>query len=452
MECRDARPLIENLQTLADRDRRRLERHLFECAACRDEVEDPIASFLAGVSLPLAIPPPDFTPKLVSRLPAASPIAIAQHRSHLRRIYWTVASLLVGLLAVAAVSGYALLQISTLRAADRIPILVLPLALAAKAILNAAGEAPIATMGIVIALVTPLLLRLASARRPWAGAAGLPVLAGVTLAALLLVNGLAVRRNISAIREAIDVQGPVAGNVTSIAGDITIHGDVGGDVVALAGTVALKPGALVHGSVMSGAGQIRQSRSQVVQAVITQPVPVVPLEVIGRPAGQITLPAIERIIGLLAALVTLMLGALLVVAWPQGPAEAAAYLRRFPGRALVLGLLATLGLVVLALGGTILLAATVGGVLLVPVLLVVLHLPYVTGVAAIGQMLGVRLAGRPSVMSSLWGVATQIVVIIALGLFVPAAGMIVFYLLGSIGLGGALLVPRCRAEAEVEEV
>jgi hypothetical protein len=57
-------------------------------------------------------------------------------------------------------------------------------------------------------------------------------------------------------------------------------------------------------------------------------------------------------------------------------------------------------------------------------------------------MLGARLAGAPTIASALWGIAAQIVIVIALGLLVPTAGLLIFYLFGSAGLGASLLVPR----------
>jgi hypothetical protein len=389
------------------------------------------------------MPPPDFTRQVLLRLPADAPLAIEQRRLRLQRIYRTAAAAVFGLLIVLALFGFALLYLSTQRAADQFPSIGLPLALAAKALLDAAGETPIAAVAIVAALLAPRLVHrfVPASVTPLAGR--VPVLAGGALALLLLVNSFAVRRDVSSIATSFAVPGFVTGSVTSIAGDITIRGDVQGDVVALAGDVVLEPNARVRGSVMSGTGMVKHASGQVAQAVIDQFAPtMLLLEATGNRGEQLTLAAVERIIGLLAALITLMLGGFLVISWPQGAANAAAYLRRYPGRALVLGLLATLGLAVLALGGAVLLAATVGGVLLVPVLLVLLHLPYVVGVAAVGQMLGARLAGDPTIASALWGIAAQIVIVIALGLLVPTAGLLIFYLFGSAGLGASLLVPR----------
>jgi hypothetical protein len=73
------------------------------------------------------------------------------------------------------------------------------------------------------------------------------------------------------------------------------------------------------------------------------------------------------------------------------------------------------------------------------------HVPYVIGVAAVGQALGARLTGRPSVGSAIWGIAVQLLVVLVCGLLVPWLGLIVFYTLGSAGLGAALLDMRGHA-------
>src|SRR5215217_592530 len=77
MECRDARPLIARLNTLGESERTQLGQHLDGCAACRDELADPL---VIPAGLPLALPPSRLEARILSRLPAASPVALAQRR------------------------------------------------------------------------------------------------------------------------------------------------------------------------------------------------------------------------------------------------------------------------------------------------------------------------------------------------------------------------------------
>jgi hypothetical protein len=215
-----------------------------------------------------------------------------------------------------------------------------------------------------------------------------------------------------------------------------------GDVISLAGRVILDDGARVHGSVMAGTSAVQQGGARVDQVLLGGVGPLPGLAQVtgaGTDAGTASRAA-AGIAGMLAAFVTLILAAFLVVVWPQRPAEASIYLARFPGRAVAFGALATLALLALALGGAVLLAATVAGVLLVPVLLLLLHLPYVAGVAAVGQALGRVLTGHSTAAGAIWGIAAQLILVIAIGLLLPTAGVLVFYVLGSVGLGGTLLV------------
>ena len=159
MECRDVRPLIRRRHLLADLERQRVELHLHTCGACRDEADDSLAISFAGVSLPMAIPPPDFTRQVLLRLPAEAPLAIEQRRLRLQRLYRAAAAAGLGVLIVLALSGFILLYFSTQRAADHLPSIGLPLALAAKALLDAAGKLPVTILGIAAALLAPLLIR-----------------------------------------------------------------------------------------------------------------------------------------------------------------------------------------------------------------------------------------------------------------------------------------------------
>jgi hypothetical protein len=446
MECRDVRPLIGKEQTLAADERQQVEAHFHSCEACRDELDDPVGIALAGARLPLAIPPPDFTQQLMLRLPDAAPIVLAQQQMRSRRAFQTAAWVSLAVVSGFALLGLALIRYTAVRAADIFPAIGLPFALASKAILAALGQPAVVVSILVAAVLVWAFLRRAQLARVLPPLLARPALPAAALALLLFVNAAAGRDDLSAVRSSITVSGPVAGNVTSVASDITIDGEVRGDVVSLMGRVALQPGARVQGSVMAGAGVIKEAGAQVGQSEVPA---LGPLPALMRAAGSSPAPlagaSATRLLGLGAALLTLLLAGLMVVAWPQGPIEASVYVARFPGRAMLIGLLGTLGLWTLGLAGATLLAATVGGVLLVPVLLLGLHLPYVAGVATIGQMLGTRFAGARSIGGALWGVAVQLIVVVALALLAPLAGLISFYVLGSVGLGGVLLAPRRAA-------
>lgn len=442
MECRDVRPLIGNLEAIAGVNRQAVERHLAACSACRDEAADPAGRFLVSVALPLAIPSPGFTRNVLLRLPSASPLEIAHQQARVHRFRVSLARSAGALLTLVALAGLAAIQLSGARAANVAPALA-PLTLAAKAVLNALGQ----PLVVVAAALAVLLVLAARQRQGVHGTAraltGNSALAAGIFVALLAVNAFTVRHDRVGLRGPIPVQGPVSGDVTSLGGDIVVRGNVAGDVVTLGGKVTLEPGARVQGSVLSGGGPVTGNATQIGQAKIDQIdgwlASANAIGVLQTQAGP-AIPA--RMLGFMAMLLIALLSAILVITWRQGAIEASSYLARFPRRAIVLGILATLGLGVIGVGGTILLAATVVGVVLVPILLLVLQLPFVAGVAAVGALLGTRLAGRPTLAGAVWGIAAQLIVVMALGLIIPVAGLMLFYALGAVGLGAALLVPR----------
>lgn len=438
MECRNARPLIARLNTLAETERVGLGHHLHGCAACRDEIED---AFIVPVHLPLATPPPGLEARILSRLPVASPITLAQRRKR------SLGILRGGLVAAPALAmlvglgGLVGLQFGTVRTADLVQGIALPLALASKALLIAVAQSWLALVLALSVIVVPLLLR---RFRPVSAPSWAPrvTLAGGALAvALLALNIVGSRGDLGTITSSLAISQPVAGDVTSLGGDIVVASDIMGDVVALAGNVILQEGGHVYGSVFAGEGAV------VEPGIVDQQTYDVPKEIppswaaVSRANSVLALTpgTVARLGGLLAALATLLLGVLLVVIRPDAAAWGSRQLTRFPGRALLLGILTSAGLVVLALGGSVVLAATVAGVLLVPILLLLLHLPYVAGVATVGYTLGHRFTGSPASTSAIWGIGLQLVLLLALGLTMPMIGLLIFYLLGAAGLGGTLL-------------
>ena len=446
MECRDARPLITRLSTLAEAERTRLGQHLHHCAACRDEMEDP---FVVRSRLPLATPPPGLEARILSRLPGPSPVALAARH---RRTIGILRGSLVAAIAIttgAGLTGLTGLQLTTARAADLVQGVAIPLALASKVLLIA-----LAQPWLIVVLALGALLALGVLR--WVGSASAPGLrrgpalaGGALLAAMLLLNAAGARGDVGTLAKPPALSYPVAGDVTSFGGDIVIQGDVAGDVVTLTGRVVLAAGSHVHGSVLAGGGTTTSPDVLVDQHVYTAPRNLPVLAIASGTNSGITLTpsAIARLGGMLAAVATLLLGVLLVVIRPHAAARGSRQLIRFPARACALGVLASSGLMILALGGSVVLAATVAGVLLVPILLLMLHLPYVAGVATIGYTLGHRLTGSPANTSAIWGIGIQLLVVLALGLTLPMAGLLLFYLLGTAGLGGTLLGWQTRVDA-----
>lgn len=444
MDCRTARALMADEAAIASDEQQAYDSHLATCAACRDDAADPISRALSQTMIEMALPPPDFTAKLLQRLPGESPFAIAARESRQRQRLVRSYALAGG--AVFAI--FALLGIVTRTAWTGTTLGLIADALGTIA---TAAIAPLAVM-LVSALAIALLLH-AVIKQPTPframSAAGLAL-------ALLVSSGVVTALNDQGTSSANDarVTSPaslfrpietafnVPGNVVSLAGDILVRGDVGGNVASLFGDVTIERGQ-VAGNVLAGSGAIDAPVGAIAGRAVRGPAGVALTGLLGETTTQELSPGVVRsLTGLLGALVTLALAALVVMLWPHRTLRSAHLLPTKPWLALGLGVLITALLALLSLPLLALLALTVVGLLLVPLLLMVVHLPYVQGLAAVGQALGQRLTGNVTTTSALWGVAAQLVLVVGIGMFAPLAGLTTFYLLGSLGLGALVLDRR----------
>lgn len=157
-------------------------------------------------------------------------------------------------------------------------------------------------------------------------------------------------------------------------------------------------------------------------------------------------PPRALIVGLLSMAGLAFCSAVAVV-WPRRTRGVAMTLRQTPGRALALGLLATLlaGLALLLLSGLPALSP-LWLALLLPLTLL-LQLPFLVGLAALGDalstLLGLRLAPPAS---SVLGVAILLLILAILALGLPLLSLALFYLGTALGLGAAI-ISRAGAEA-----
>lgn len=440
MDCRTARALMRQHER-TPAEEQVYEAHLAQCAACHDDAADPMGRALVQTTIEMALPPPDFTAKLLQRLPQQSPLELAQQVARQERRRWRVR---LGLAATVAV----LLAIIGFSFQARWAGTAIGLASEAIRTIVVSGVGTVATMIVgagLIALVLQRLLRQPNTAFGLSAAAlacGLVALVGVTAQAGDQVAG-AGNGAVATVFQPIRTQQPVNGDVVSFWGDITVDSPVSGDVASILGRVTVAPGGQVAGDVFAGTGAIDAPAGAVAGQMLEGPGTLVLVAVLGDTGTQALSPLLVRsLAGLLGALVTLALSGLVVMLWPQRTLQTSRILPRQPWMALSLGLLITGLLALLALPLLALLALTVVGLLLVPLLLLLVHLPYIQGLAAVGQALGRRLTGSVTVVSSLWGIAAQLLLVTLLGIFAPLAGLITFYLLGSLGLGAQLLDRR----------
>jgi hypothetical protein len=444
VDCRTAHLLIAHEPDLTPEEQRVLQAHRAACPACRDDSADPMGRALAQTTIELALPPPDFTAKLLQRLPQESPLELArqsaQRQRRRRQIYLNGA---VGVTAVGILLGV----LFTSSWADT------ALGLAAQSILTIMAAFAVPFLSALAGFVVVAFLLQRVLRQPTTtfalGAAACACLLVLGIGAMLQSTDQTVAdrplqaTTVATLLRPIHVSGEVQGDVVSLWGDIQVDGRIGGNVVSVLGNVILMPGARVNGDVLAGSGQI-QSQADQVAGVERRGVlgTTIALLAVGEGTEQLSPRVVRGLTGLLGALITLTLAGIVVLLWPQRTIQTSRVLPTRPWLALGIGVLSTALLALLTLPLLALLAVTVVGLLLVPLLLLLLHLPYIQGLAAVGQALGERLTGNATIGSALWGVAAQLVLVISLGLIAPTAGLLVFYLFASLGLGAQLIERR----------
>ncbi|GAB4193888.1 MAG: hypothetical protein OHK0022_09330 [Roseiflexaceae bacterium] len=264
---------------------------------------------------------------------------------------------------------------------------------------------------------------------------------------LVIPAGTSATGSVSTVERDILVAGSVPGDVTSWSGNIVVSGVVVGDVVSYAGRVQILSGGSVGGHVMAPGGFERESGATVAGQTLGGPQGNRALASLinvlapdpsqaGPSVGAVGQPLFGAVLGLFLLVFTLLLTAL----WPRRTRHTMLMLRALPGRALVVGLLTTLLLAALAPLLGVLLTATLIGLPLLVVLLLVAQAPYLYGLAALTQALGrpeAEAGGfNPTALAATLAIAVLVGVVAALQ---PLAGLALLYLIASPGLGAAIL-------------
>lgn len=258
--------------------------------------------------------------------------------------------------------------------------------------------------------------------------------------ALHIQAGTEKHGDVSTIDQPIVIDGVVYGDVTSISGEIIIRGVVTGDIVSWGGDIRLEPQAIVEGHVMALAGVVeREEAASIAGQVFNGNLERAGFASLIPGASQSDLPFGTKLSLALALLVIgTAIAGLLGHIWHSATDSASALMLLFFTRALSLGLLTALLAAVATALLLLLLAFTLVGVLALPLTLLIVHLPFLAGLAASGRGLerwlgiehthgvaGAALLLLPAFMVSLWE---------------PLAGVVSFHLVAAPGLGALLLL------------
>ena len=239
----------------------------------------------------------------------------------------------------------------------------------------------------------------------------------------------------------IEIYGPVGGDVDAGSGNVWLYAPVGGDVDVGHGDLHLESGAQVGGNVSRGNGSLYLHPDAVVSGAERAGM------ASGFDDGNSPLEAFSDLIGWAIMALGLVAAAVLVaVASPRSLRAATRSLEAAPGRSFVLGLSSVPVVVV----GSILLALTGVGLLLLPLLLPAYLALVLFGVLVVAYFLGrkvVLAVGRYRAGDAL--AAAIGAVLVAAASQIPFLGGLVFVILALLGAGATFsaLLTRWRPGA-----
>lgn len=233
-------------------------------------------------------------------------------------------------------------------------------------------------------------------------------------------------------------------DAVSIGGDVRIEGEVKNDAVAVGGSLFLGPQATVEGSAVSIGGRINQSQTAVVKGDIVE---------MSTPWEIPSEAWFGLFVGLqiLAFLGFLALALLLVALVPKQVQSVSRTAVESVGRSFLWGILVILTIIPV----TVLLAITIVGIALIPVLYVVIILIFVFGYIGIANLIGVQVfkGVNRKKAAMIW---KALVGLLLLGLMnvIPVFGGLIAFLASIWGAGAvieALIQYRNITRAKAQE-
>lgn len=260
---------------------------------------------------------------------------------------------------------------------------------------------------------------------------------------LVIESGRTLISDVATVAQPIVIDGVVEGDVTSILGSIIVRGSVEGDVVSLFGDVTFEPQSAVEGQVMAAMGTVALPES-------VQHAPAAAIfsgnlanqgmaNLLPGNHGQ-QLGTLDRFTVVVAlGLIGIVIAALLALIWPRSIAAAARALALAPDRAAGLGLL-WIGLEAIMVGAVALVCMiTLIGMPLLPVLMLVAQVPFLVGLTVVAQTLGERLGVR-GVAAVPAGALLLLIPAVSLALLSLLVAFAYFFIVGSVGIGGLILL------------
>lgn len=240
----------------------------------------------------------------------------------------------------------------------------------------------------------------------------------------------------------VTVDGTISGNLQASAERITINGQVHGNVRAAADEIILGPGAKIMGTLTyAAAKEIRQGEGAVIGGVVTR-------QDEGLEERTEAEEGVEGVVATVVALVasvmmfvmTLALGALFLAMAPIFSVEAPDRVRASPGKSFGIGLLALVGVPVLAVLFFVTIIGIPAGVLLMAAYPLALMLGFVVGTLWLASCVPVVLKKPPppTVARAIGYFALTLLVVALVGQL-PVLGAILVFGILVLGLGAFIV-------------
>jgi hypothetical protein len=226
----------------------------------------------------------------------------------------------------------------------------------------------------------------------------------------------------------------VGGSVTVFGGDVLIAGTVDGSVAVIGGDAKLESTAVVNGSLSAVGGRIEREAGSRVTGSVTSGSQFFPG---GRSfVNPSTWFGFSLLASFLMLIGTLALGAMVVALIPDHTEKIAMFIAREPWQSIGWGFL----LALLVIPAIILLAVTIIGIPLIPILAIFAAVAYIYGYIAASLLIGKRIFEVSKAVGASLIVETLVgLLVVGLLRFIPFVGGLIGLVIGLLGFGAVMI-------------
>lgn len=226
----------------------------------------------------------------------------------------------------------------------------------------------------------------------------------------------------------------VGGSITVFGGDVLIAGTVDGSVAVIGGDAKLESTAVVNGSLSVVGGRIEREAGSRVTGTVTSGSQFFPRgRIFVNPSTWFGFSLLASFLMLIG---TLALGVIVVAFIPDHTEKIAMFIAREPWQSIGWGFL----LALLIIPAMILLAVTIIGIPIIPVLAIFVAVAYIYGYIAASLLIGKRIFEVSKAVGASLIVETLVgLLVVGLLRFIPFIGGLIGLVVGLLGFGAVML-------------